>query len=111
MGLADGRARDFSRHWALYTMLDVIARGGMASVHLGHLAGPAGFSRTVAIKCPHPELSRDPKFVSMFLEEARLAARIDHPNVAKTLDVIAVGGEVFMVMEYLKGETWGQVLH
>src|SRR3954468_3140893 len=77
----------------------------MATVHLGLLLGPVGFSRTVAIKRLHAQFASDPEFVSMFLDEARLAARIRHPNVVPTLDVVATGGELFLVMEYVPGES------
>src|SRR5437016_6846261 len=77
----------------------------MATVHFGRLLGPVGFSRTVAIKRLHPQYAKDPEFVSMFLDEARLAARIRHPNVVPTLDVVATQGELFLVMEYVPGES------
>jgi len=77
----------------------------MATVHFGRLSGPVGFSRTVAIKRLHPNFATDPEFVAMFLDEARLAARIRHPNVVPTLDVVATGGEVFIVLEYVSGES------
>ena len=72
-----------------YAVFDRIASGGMATVHFGRLLGPVGFSRTVAIKRLHPQFAKDPEFVAMFLDEARLAARIRHPNVVPTLDVVA----------------------
>ena len=81
----------------------------MASVHIGRLLGPVEFSRTVAIKRLHPQFARDPEFVAMFLDEARLAARIRHPNVASTLDVVATQGELFLVMEYIQGESLAQL--
>ncbi len=77
----------------------------MATVHLGRLSGPAGFSRTVAIKRLHPNFAKDADFVAMFLDEARLAARIRHPNVVPTLDVVATDDEVFLVMDYVQGES------
>ena len=64
-----------------YALFDEIAAGGMATVHIGRLLGPVGFSRTVAIKRLHPQFAKDPEFVSMFVDEARVAARIRHPNV------------------------------
>jgi eukaryotic-like serine/threonine-protein kinase len=88
-----------------YALYGVIAAGGMATVHFGRLLGPAGFSRTVAIKRLHAQFASDPEFVSMFLDEARLAARIRHPNVVQTIDVVATGGELFLVMEYVPGES------
>ncbi len=74
-------------------------------MHFGRLLGPVGFSRTVAIKRLHAQFAQDPEFVSMFLDEARLAARIRHPNVVPTLDVVATDGELFLVMDYVAGES------
>jgi eukaryotic-like serine/threonine-protein kinase len=88
-----------------YLLFDEIAAGGMASVHFGCLSGAAGFSRVVAIKRLHANLAKDPEFVTMFLDEAHLAARIRHPNVVSTLDVVAIGGEVFLVMEYVHSQS------
>jgi eukaryotic-like serine/threonine-protein kinase len=88
-----------------YALYEEVAAGGMATVHLARLVGPAGFSRTVAIKKLYPQFARDPEFVSMFLDEARIAGRIRHPNVAATLDVVALAGELFLVMEYIHGES------
>ena len=77
----------------------------MASVHLGRLLGPVGFARTVAIKRLHPQFAKDPAFVAMFLDEARLASRIRHPNVVPTLDVVNLEDELFLVMEYVHGDS------
>ena len=77
----------------------------MATVHLGRLLGPVGFSRIVAIKRLHGNLARDPEFTAMFLDEARLAARVRHPNVVATLDVVAMNGELFLVMDYVHGQS------
>jgi serine/threonine-protein kinase len=93
-----------------YFLFGEIASGGMATVHFGRLSGPAGFSRTVAIKRLHPHHAKDPDFVTMFLDEARLAARIRHPNVVPTLDVVTTEGEVFLVMEYVQGESLARLL-
>ncbi|HQK17712.1 MAG TPA: hypothetical protein PLJ27_09660, partial [Polyangiaceae bacterium] len=76
-----------------YLLHREIAFGGMATVHIGRLLGQVGFSRTVAIKRMHDHCARDPEFVSMFIDEARLAARIRHPHVVPTLDVVALEGE------------------
>src|SRR5215472_8483776 len=99
-----------SRVLGRYALYDVIASGGMARVHLGRLVGPVGFSRTVAIKRLHPQYATDPEFVSMFLDEARLAARVRHPNVVSTVDVVATEGELFLVMEYVQGESLARLL-
>jgi len=88
-----------------YSVYAPIASGGMATVHLGRLAGPAGFARTVAIKRLHTQFAQDPEFVAMFLDEARVAARIRHPNVVPTLDVVAKENELFLVMEYVEGDS------
>jgi len=93
-----------------YVLYGVIARGGMAAVHFGRLLGPVGFSRTVAIKRLHPQLAEDTEFVGMFLDEARLAARIQHPNVVSTLDVVAAEGELLLVMEYIQGESLSRLM-
>jgi serine/threonine-protein kinase len=77
----------------------------MATVHLGRLLGPEGFSRTVAIKQLHPQFALDPEFIAMFLDEARLASRIHHPNVVSPLDVVREGEELFIIMDYVHGES------
>jgi serine/threonine-protein kinase len=93
-----------------YALYEKIASGGMASVHIGRLVGPVGFARTVAIKRMHPQFAGDPEFVSMFLDEARLAARIRHPNVVPTLDVVAMEGELFLVMDFVQGESLARLV-
>jgi serine/threonine-protein kinase len=92
-----------------YALHREIAAGGMATVHIGRLNAQAGFSRTVAIKRLHPQFARDPGFVAMFLDEARLAARIQHPNVVSTLDVVSEEDELFLVMDYIQGESVSRV--
>ncbi|MBL8742058.1 MAG: protein kinase [Myxococcales bacterium] len=86
-----------------YVIHREIARGGMATVHLGQLLGPAGFSKLVAIKQMRAAVNDASEFVAMFLDEAWLAARIQHPNVVATLDVVADHQGLFIVMEYIAG--------
>jgi serine/threonine protein kinase len=93
-----------------YAIHEEIASGGMATVHLGRRLGPVNFSRTVAIKRLHAHLAREPEFVAMFLDEARLAARVRHPNVVPTLDVVMAHGQPFLVMEYVQGESLARLL-
>ncbi len=93
-----------------YVLCDEIASGGMATVHIGRLLGPVGFARTVAIKRLHPHFAKDPEFVAMFLDEARIAARVRHPNVVSTLDVVVLKGELFVVMEYVHGESLSKLI-
>jgi serine/threonine-protein kinase len=93
-----------------YVLFREVAHGGMATVHLGRLRGAGGFARTVAIKRLHPPFARDPEFVAMFFDEARLAARVQHPNVVSVLDVVASDRELFLVMEYVHGEGLSRLL-
>lgn len=86
-----------------YELLGEIASGGMATVFLGRVTGAKGFQRLVAIKRLHPHLESEEEFVSMFLDEARLAARIRHPNVVATLDV-EDDEHLYIVMEYVEGD-------
>jgi eukaryotic-like serine/threonine-protein kinase len=94
-----------------YVLLDEIASGGMATVYLARLEGLEGFQRTVALKRPHPHLCRDAESMTMFLDEARMAARIRHVNVVPTLDVVEEGGQVAIVMEYVEGEPLSNLAH
>jgi len=93
-----------------YALYREIASGGMATVFVGRQQGQAGFARTVAIKRLHPQFAKEPDFVAMFLDEARLAARIRHPNVVPTLDVVATEGELFLVMEFVQGESLSRLM-
>ncbi len=93
-----------------YVLYDRIASGGMAQVHLGRLVGAVGFARTVAIKRLLPHCATDAEIVPMFVDEARLAARIRHPNVVGTLDVVQEGNELLLVMEYVHGESLARLL-
>lgn len=93
-----------------YAIFEEIASGGMATVHLGRLLGDGGFARIVAIKRLHPHLAGDSEFAAMFMEEARLAARIRHPNVVPTLDVVTAGKDLLLVMEYVHGVSLAALL-
>lgn len=93
-----------------YVLYGEIASGGMATVHYGRQLGHVGFSRTVAIKRMHSHCASDPDFASMFIDEAKLVARIRHPNVVPILDVVSVDGTLSLVMEYVHGETLSRLL-
>jgi serine/threonine-protein kinase len=93
-----------------YSLFAELASGGMATVYLGRMNGELGFGRTVAIKRMHPHTAREPEFVSMFLDEARVAARIQHPNVVATLDIVDSDNELFLVMEYVHGASLSALL-
>jgi len=91
-------------------MFAEIAHGGMATVHIGRWIGAGGFNKIVAIKALYRQYARDPDFVTMFLDEARVVARIQHPNVMPTIDLIKDGGELFIVMDFVEGATLAQLL-
>jgi serine/threonine-protein kinase len=93
-----------------YEILAEIASGGMATVYLGRLPGAGGFERLVAIKRLHPHLERAREFVEMFLDEARIAARLHHPNVVATLEVGTSDRGYYLVMDYVEGDTLAKLL-
>jgi eukaryotic-like serine/threonine-protein kinase len=82
----------------------------MASVHIARLVASSTFARTVAVKRMHPQFAKDPEFAKMFDDEARLVARIRHIHVVPTLDVVAQDGELFLVMEYVHGESLSKIM-
>jgi len=82
----------------------------MASVHLARMDGPGGFQKWVAIKRIHPHLVEDETFVNMFLDEARVAARISHPNVATVFELGKHEDTYWIAMEYLHGEPLREVM-
>jgi serine/threonine-protein kinase len=82
----------------------------MANLYLARFAGPEGFEKLVAIKRIHEHLSANPEFIQMFIDEARLAARIAHPSVAQVLELGTVGHSYFIAMEYVEGETLTSVV-
>ena len=94
-----------------YVMLAELGSGGMADVFLA-LAGTGsglGFKKLVVLKRVRRGLADDPDFVSMFVDEARLAARLNHANVVQTHEVGEVAGEYYMAMEYLEGQTFSKL--
>jgi serine/threonine protein kinase len=92
-----------------YQVVAEIARGGMGVVYLAMTKGPGGFSKLVVVKELHPELVEDPAFPAMFLDEAKLAARLNHPNIVQTNEVGNDGDRYFMVMDYLDGRGLDQI--
>jgi eukaryotic-like serine/threonine-protein kinase len=100
-----------SRIIGRYLLFDRIASGGMATIHLGCLIGPLGFSRTVAIKELHADQATDANIRAMFLDEARLASRISHPNVVPVLDVVEEESDrLLLVMEYVHGVSLARLI-
>ncbi|MEM6989882.1 MAG: serine/threonine-protein kinase [Myxococcota bacterium] len=86
-----------------YEVLRTLARGGMAELLLARAKGRHGFQKLVVLKRIHPHLADDPGFVEMFLDEARLAGQLDHPNVVQVFDIGEGDDGVFFAMEYLDG--------
>lgn len=87
-----------------YALVERLGVGGMGEVYLAHKTGPGGFEKWVAIKRIHPQYLEDESYVHMFLDEARIAAAVHHPNVAQVFDLGQEGDEYFIAMEYLHGE-------
>ncbi len=109
--LPDARAQDGGTYFlGRYRIVDEIGVGGMASVHLARMDGPGGFQKWVAIKKIHAHLVEDESFVQMFLDEARVAARISHPNVATVFDLGKHDDSYWIAMEYLHGEPLREVM-
>ena len=90
-----------------YRVDSLIARGGMATVYL---ATDRRLDRVVALKVMHPELARHEEFVSRFIREAKTAARLTHPNIVAVFDQSADGGHVYLVMEFVDGQTLRELL-
>lgn len=80
-----------------------LAAGGMAEVFVATRLGPHGFSKTVALKRILPQFAGDPEFVTMFIEEARLAGKLAHPNVVQVFDFGEAGGDLYIAMELIVG--------
>jgi serine/threonine protein kinase len=88
-----------------YTLIASLGEGGMARVYLALMAGPGDFNKLLVVKMLHESMTDQPEFVQMFLDEARLAARLNHPNIVQTHEVGEHGGRIFMAMEYLEGQS------
>jgi serine/threonine protein kinase len=94
-----------------YMLVGEIALGGMAEVFVAVHQGPEGFLKVVTLKRVLPRLTASPDFVRMFVDEARLAARLEHPNIVRTYEFGEHEGQYFTVMEYLAGEDLGHLLN
>jgi serine/threonine-protein kinase len=86
-----------------YEIIHPLGKGGMAEVFLGRQLGLEGFEKSVVIKCILRKFASDPRFVEMFLREARMAARIIHSNVVQIFDLGRSGDNYYIVMEYVRG--------
>ena len=88
-----------------------LARGGMAEIFLARTRGPSGFEKLVVLKKVLPKYAGKDRFVQLFLEEAKLAASLDHPNIAQVYDIGMIDGSYFFTMEYLHGQDVRSILH
>src|SRR5438132_8239844 len=93
-----------------YELVQRIATGGMAEVYLGRRTGPHGFQKIVAVKRILPQLARDSDFLAMFVDEARVCARLSHPNIVQVFDFGEQDGELYMAMEYVEGTTGARLI-
>jgi serine/threonine protein kinase len=104
------RKEGTSERLGRFELIAELASGGMATVFLARLSGVGGFQRFVAIKRLHPHLAGEHDFIQMFLDEARLAARLHHPNVVPILEIGAAEDGYYLVMEYIEGDTLARVM-
>src|SRR5579871_2970 len=93
-----------------YVLVEKLASGGMAEIFLAKAVGEAGFEKTCVVKRVLPHLAAIPEFVQMFLDEARIAARLVHPGIAQIFDLGKQGNDYYIAMEYLAGEDVGALL-
>lgn len=98
------------RAFADYRLVASLGSGGMAHVHLAISARAGGFQKLLVLKTLRPEHAADPEFRRMFLDEAKIAARLNHPNVVHTYEVGEHDGQIFIAMEFLEGQAYSTVL-
>jgi eukaryotic-like serine/threonine-protein kinase len=102
-------SRDTSR-FGKYQLIDRIAVGGMAEIFLAHQVDGEGLETPVVIKRIRPHLSKHASFVKMFLNEARLAAQLNHPNIVQIHDLGKIGESYFIAMEYIFGRDMRRII-
>jgi serine/threonine-protein kinase len=93
-----------------FRLIAELARGGMGIVYLALLRGPGGFNKLFVVKELKRHLAEDPNLVRMFIDEARLAAKLNHPNVVQTIEVGSSGNRHYIAMEYLEGQSLKRLL-
>lgn len=93
-----------------YEVVSRIAMGGMAEIYLARATGIEGFQKHVVLKRILPQFAQNETFVKLFLNEARVAATLDHPNIGSVYDIGQTDGVYFFTMEYLHGEDTGHIL-
>jgi eukaryotic-like serine/threonine-protein kinase len=95
-----------------YRLIAELGRGGMADVFLAATEGPSGsgFTKLAVVKTLRPHLAEDPEFVAMLMDEARITARLAHPNVVQLFEVGRVEGQYFLAMEFLEGQALHRIV-
>ena len=102
-GIPAGAGSLLGKRLGKYEILALLALGGTAEIYLARIGGAAGFEKYVVVKCLHDHLADDQEFVKMFLDEARLAAHLDHSNIVQTMELGEHENRYYMVMEFLAG--------
>jgi eukaryotic-like serine/threonine-protein kinase len=100
----------FARNLGNYRLIARLGQGGMAEVFLAVTEGSVGFQKLVVLKLLKPELMEEPEHQAMFLDEGRLAARLNHTNIVQTNEVQVVGDQYYIAMEYLDGQPLHRIL-
>src|ERR1700712_859678 len=100
---SDSRESDSETQLGKYQLLATLGQGGMGTVHLALASGLGQFRKLLVVKELRQDLTRQPGFISMFMDEAKLAARLAHPNVLQTFEASAGGERSLLAMEYLDG--------
>lgn len=108
--MAPATRMEFPAAFGQYQLLDRIAVGGMAEVFLARRFGAEGFEKRLVIKRILPDLARNPRFVAMFVHEAKLSVSLNHPNIVQVFDLGKVDGDPYMAMEYIHGRDLTQFL-
>jgi serine/threonine-protein kinase len=106
----EGQRLEANTRFGRYEVHELLARGGMGEVWLATAHGPNGFRKRVVLKTVLPELAETPSYIEMFVNEASLAAKLDHPNIVHVFELGCVQGTYFIAMEYLAGRTLGQLM-
>ena len=109
-GIPAGAGQLLGKRLGKYEILALLALGGTAEIYLARIGGAAGFEKYVVVKCLHDHLADDQEFVKMFLDEARLAAHLDHSNIVQTMELGEHEDRYYMVMEFLAGLSLAMII-
>ena len=108
--MADPDPKHETTRLGSYAIVRKLAKGGMAELFLARSVGPEGFEKLVVLKKILPRYAENPRFVQLFLDEAKLAAGLDHPHIAQVYDMGRVDGNYFFTMEYVHGQDVRSIL-